>query len=120
MAGGSKAVGKDEVREFPNGKVEIAKLGDAVIGRATFEPGWKWSESVKPIAGTDSCQVHHNGYCVAGQMLVKLDDGTEIETRAGDAYEFPAGHDGWVVGAGACGRVDCGRGIAGYAEEQRS
>ena len=117
MAGGSKAVGKDEVREFPKGKLEIAKLGDAVIGRATFQPGWKWSESVKPIAGTDSCQNHHVGYCVSGQMLVKLDDGTEIETGAGDAYDFPPGHDGWVVGNEPCIMVDVDPGIATYAKK---
>ena len=117
MAGGSKAVGKDEVREFPNGKVEIAKLGDAVIGRATFQPGWRWSESVKPIAGTDSCQNHHVGYCVAGRMMVKMDDGTEIETGAGDAYDFPAGHDGWVLGDDACIMVDVDPGIATYAKK---
>ena len=117
MAGESKQVGKDDVREFPKGKVEIAKVGNATIGRATFQPGWKWSESVKPIAGTDSCHVHHNGYCVAGQMLVKLDDGTEIETRAADAYEFPAGHDGWVVGDEVCVMVDFDPGIAGYAKK---
>ena len=76
MAGGSKAVGKDEVREFPKGKLEIAKLGDAVIGRATFQPGWKWSESVKPIAGTDSCQSHHVGYCLEGAIHV-VHDGAE-------------------------------------------
>ena len=117
MAGGTKQVGKDEVREFPKGKLEIAKIGGAIVGRATFQPGWKWSESVKPIAGTDSCQKHHNGYCVSGQMLVKLDDGTEIEARAGDAYEFPAGHDGWVVGDEACVMVDFDPDIATYAKK---
>ena len=117
MAGESKQVGKDDVREFPKGKVEIAKVGNATIGRATFQPGWKWSESVKPIAGTDSCQNHHVGYCVAGQMLVKMDDGTEIETGAGDAYDFPPGHDGWVVGNEACVMVDVDPGIANYAKK---
>ena len=117
MAGGAKAVGKDDTREFPKGKLEIAKMGDTTVGRATFQPGWRWSESVKPIAGTDSCQVHHMGYCVAGQMMVKLDDGTEIEARAGDAYEFPAGHDGWVVGDEACVMVDFDPDIATYAKK---
>jgi mannose-6-phosphate isomerase-like protein (cupin superfamily) len=113
----SKAVGSDEVREFPKGKLEIAKIGGSIIGRATFEPGWKWSESVKPIAGTDSCQKHHNGYVVSGRLHVKMDDGTEMEMGAGDAYEIPAGHDGWVVGDEPCVSVDFDPDIAGYAKK---
>ena len=98
MAGGSKAVGKDEVREFPKGKLEIAKLGDAVIGRATFQPGWKWSESVKPIAGTDSCQAAHMGYFISGRMKVVMDDGEEMEYGPGDFAVMDPGHDAWTVG----------------------
>ena len=117
MAGGSKAVGKDEVREFPKGKVEIAKLGDAVIGRATFQPGWRWSESVKPIVGTDSCQVPHNGYVVAGRLGIKMDDGTEFEVGAGDAYDIPAGHDGWVIGDDNYVGVDFSPAMQDYAKK---
>ena len=76
MAGESKPVGKDETREFPKGKLEISTVGKTMIGRATFQPGWRWSESVKPIAGTDSCQVPHNGYVVSGRIHIKMDDNT--------------------------------------------
>src|SRR5438876_3339270 len=118
MAGGSKAVGKDEVREFPNGKVEIAKLGDAVIGRATFEPGWRWSESVKPVAGTDSCQVHHIGYQMSGRLGVRLDDGSGLEVGPGEVYNIPPGHDAWVIGDEPVVSVDF-RGAETYAKPQR-
>lgn len=88
----------DEVRTPPKTKVEVVKLGDKVVSKMTFEPGWKWSEHIKPTAGTDSCQVHHFGYQVSGVMHVKMDDGTEAESNAGDVVEIAPGHDGWVVG----------------------
>ena len=98
MAGASKPVGKDEVREFPKGKLEMSTVGKTMVGRATFQPGWRWSESVKPIAGTDSCQVPHNGYVVAGRLGIKMDDGTEFDCKPGDVSLLPSGHDAWVVG----------------------
>jgi hypothetical protein len=76
------------------------------IGRAVFEPGWKWSENVKPIAGTDSCQVLHTGYYVSGRLHVRMDDGTEMECGPGDAYMTPPGHHAWVVGDGPVVSVD--------------
>lgn len=88
----------DEVRNIPNGKVEVVTLGDVQAMRATFEPGWKWSESVKPVAGTESCQVAHLGYQISGRMLVRMDDGSEHEVGPGDACAIPAGHDAWVLG----------------------
>jgi hypothetical protein len=117
MAGGSKPVGKDETREFPNGKLEISSVGGTMVGRATFQPGWRWSESVKPIAGTDSCQVAHKGYVIAGRMGIKLDDGTEFEMGAGDAYDIPAGHDGWVIGDEAFVGVDFSPAMTDYAKK---
>jgi hypothetical protein len=117
MAGGSKPVGKDETREFPKGKLEIATVGSTMVGRATFQPGWRWSESVKPIAGTDSCQVSHQGYVISGRMAIKLDDGTEFEMGAGDAYDIPAGHDGWVVGDEAFVGVDFSPAMTEYAKK---
>ena len=88
----------DEVRPFvANGHVDIVKLAGGVIGRGTFEPGWRWSEHVKPIAGTDSCQAPHMGYCVAGRMVVRMDDGTEKEigARATCSSSRPATTPGW-------------------------
>src|SRR4051812_11067390 len=87
----------DEKREFPNGKVELTKMGDITFGLGTFEPGWKWSESVKPIAKTESCQVMHTGYQISGTMHVKMDDGTEYEMGPGDVAVIPPGHDAWTV-----------------------
>lgn len=88
----------DETRNISNGKVEVINLGEVQAMRVTFQPGWKWSESVKPIAGTDSCQVAHMGYQVSGRMIVRMEDGSEHEFRPGDAGIIPPGHDAWVVG----------------------
>jgi mannose-6-phosphate isomerase-like protein (cupin superfamily) len=88
----------DEIRTFDRGGAEIVKVAGTTIGRYTFEPGWRWSESVKPIAGTDSCRVHHVGYVVSGRLHVATEDGGEAELAPGDAYEIEPGHDAWVVG----------------------
>jgi hypothetical protein len=88
----------DETRTFENGKTEVVTLGDFTASRLVLAPGWRWSENVKPIAGTDSCQVLHTGYQVSGRLYVRLDDGTEKEFGPGDAYVIPPGHDAWVVG----------------------
>jgi hypothetical protein len=88
----------DETREFPNGHAEIVKIGGGEVGRYVFEPGWRWSNDVKPIAETDSCEVPHFQYHVSGQLAVRMDDGTEIVAGPGDITSLPSGHDGWVVG----------------------
>ncbi len=87
-----------EVRNFDKGKVELVNVGGAMIGRATFEPGWKWSTCVKPIAKTDSCQAAHFGYQVSGTMVTRMDDGAETTSRTGDVLRLPPGHDAWVAG----------------------
>ncbi len=97
----------DEVRSFEKGRMDVVTLGDdVVVGRAVFEPGWKWSECVKPIAGTDSCQVAHVGYVVSGRMKVAMDDGTEREFGPGDAGTIPPGHDAWIEGDEPCVWLD--------------
>ena len=88
----------DEVREFPNGRAEILKIGDAEVGRLVFEPGWRWSNDVKPIAKTDSCTAPHFQYHVAGRLAILMDDGTEFVAGPGDVTSLPSGHDAWVVG----------------------
>lgn len=88
----------DEIREFERGRAEVLDLGDQSIARITFEPGWRWFEHVKPIAGTDSCQVAHTGFIVQGRLATRMDDGTEFELGPGSAATVPPGHDGWVVG----------------------
>jgi len=87
-----------EVRNFPKGHIELVNVGGATVGRGVFEPGWRWSESVKPIAKTDSCEAAHFQYQISGVMKVLMDDGTELECRAGDVSLLPSGHDAWVVG----------------------
>lgn len=95
----SRAFGRpDEVREFPKGRLELVTIGGATVGRATLEPGWRWSESVKPIAGTKSCEAPHFQYHVSGVLMVVMDDGTEVECRPGEVSLLPPGHDAWVVG----------------------
>ncbi len=107
----------DEVRTFPKGKLEIVKIGGAVIGRAIFEPGWKWSTSVQPIAKTKSCEAAHFSYHVSGTMMVQMDDGTQFETKAGDVSLLPTGHDAWVVGNEPVVVVDF-QGMVDYAVEK--
>jgi hypothetical protein len=98
----------DETRPFGRGKLELASLGNVICGRATFEPGWRWSENVKPIARTESCQVHHTGYVISGRMKIVMDDGSATEIGPGDAMDCPPGHDAWVVGDEACVIVEIG------------
>ena len=80
----------DEVREFPNGRAEILKVGDAEIGRLVLEPGWRWSNDVKPIAGTDSCTAPHFQYHLAGSLAIRMDDGTEFIATPGDVTSLPS------------------------------
>ena len=88
----------DETRIFEKGRADIITLGDMTVARTTLEPGWRWSEHVRPLAGTASCQVHHMGFVVHGRTRIVLDDGTTQEMGPADVYEIPAGHDAWVVG----------------------
>lgn len=105
----------DEVREFPKGRLELIKIGGATIGRATFEPGWRWSTSIQPIAKTESCDAPHLQFHVSGVMRVRMDDGTELECKAGDISLLPAGHDAWVVGNEPVVVVDF-QGMVDYAK----
>jgi len=107
----------DETRAFKNGKgkLEVVTVGDCTVGRGVFEPGWRWSEHVKPIVGTPSCQAAHTGYVLEGRMLVKMDDGAQLEYGPGDAFYMPSGHDAWVVGDKRCVLIDF-TGMAKYAK----
>jgi hypothetical protein len=106
-----------EMRTFPKGKVEIIKIGGATIGRATFEPGWKWSTSVKPIVNTKSCEAPHFQYHLSGTLEVVMDDGTKHICRAGDVSLLPTGHDAWVVGNEPAVVVDF-QGMLDYATKK--
>lgn len=99
----------DETRAFQGkGQMEVVEVASQTIGRGTFEPGWRWSENVKPIAGTDSCQVSHLGYIVSGRMRVFMDDGSEGELGPGDVVAIAPGHDAEIVGDEACVMLDFG------------
>lgn len=88
----------DEVRSPPKTRVEIIRLEGFTIGRFNFEPGWRWSECVKPVVKTDSCQASHVGYAVSGRITVRMKDGTQKTIAAGESYTIPPGHDAWVEG----------------------
>jgi quercetin dioxygenase-like cupin family protein len=87
-----------EVRKFEKGKFETYRVGPMTLGRATYEPGWRWSEHVGPATGEDSCQVEHVGLVLSGQAVAEMDDGPEVVMRAGDFFYVLPGHDSWVVG----------------------
>ena len=107
----------DEVRKFLKGRLELIKIGGATIGRAVFEPGWRWSTSIGPIAGTKSCESPHFQYHLSGVLKVQMDDGTEFECHSGDVTLFPSGHDAWVVGDKPVVVVDF-QGMADYAKSK--
>ena len=88
----------DEVIEADRVRSALLDLGETKIAHDVHQPGWRWSTNVKPVVGTDSCQVRHVGYVLAGRMGVRLDSGEEVIIESGEAFSIPAGHDGWVAG----------------------
>jgi quercetin dioxygenase-like cupin family protein len=107
----------DEVRKFEGGMgyLEVVNTEQGAVGRARFEPGWRWSEHVQPIAGTESCEAAHTGYVISGRMKIVMDDGTESEFSPGDFMVASPGHDAWVVGSDPCVVIDW-QGYADYAK----
>jgi hypothetical protein len=105
----------DETRAPEKTTVELVNLGGGQIGRYTFQPGWRWSECIKPVVKTESCQVEHVGYVVSGGLHVEHEDGSSGEVRAGDVYRVAPGHDAWVVGDDPAVFVEF-QGAAHYAE----
>jgi hypothetical protein len=106
-----------EVRPFEKGKVELVHMGDHTVTRATFEPGWKWSTCIGPLAKTRTCETAHFGCQLSGKMVLRMDDGAEMTTVAGDVLEIPPGHDGWVVGNEPVVFIDF-LGMANYARKR--
>lgn len=88
----------DEVRTPDKTRIEVVRLTERVIGRFTLQPGWRWSECIKPVAKTDLCMVSHFGHVCSGSLTVRMSDGTTKTLRAGDSYTIPPGHDAWVEG----------------------
>ncbi|MBJ6765467.1 cupin domain-containing protein [Myxococcaceae bacterium JPH2] len=121
-----RASDSDEHRPFvAHGGSDVLKLGELTVGRAVFEPGWRWSKDVKPLAGTEFCEVVHTTCILSGRIHVKMRDGQEFELGPGDVAFIPPGHDGWVVGDEPChavdftGAEDYARARAGKEEEAR-
>jgi hypothetical protein len=106
----------DETRTFDKGSVEIVTLGPVTFSRAVFQPGWRWSECVKPLAGTESCEFTHKTFVQSGSLVVRLADGTEVAGNAGDVMVIPPGHDAWVVGNEPCVAFDFDENAANYAK----
>ena len=107
----------DEVRTFDKGRVELVNVNGRIVGRATFEPGWRWSESVKPMAGTNSCEAPHFQYHLSGTLHIKADDGTERDVRAGEVSMLGEGHDAWVIGSEPVVVVDF-QGMVDYGKQK--
>ncbi len=89
----------DDVRTFPQGRLELVSIGGSEIGRLVLEPGWRWSEHVKPVAGTELCEAPHFQYHVSGTLRIRTADGTEFDAVPGQVTSLPSGHDAWVVGS---------------------
>jgi hypothetical protein len=106
----------EETRSPDKTIVELVNLAGGQIGRYTFQPGWRWSECIKPVAGTDSCQVEHIGFCVSGTLHVKHDDGSEGDIAPGEVYRVAPGHDAWNSGEEPAVFVEF-QGAAHYAEK---
>ncbi|MFM6927798.1 MAG: cupin domain-containing protein [Bdellovibrio sp.] len=106
----------DEVRDFPLGKVELLNFDGAVVGRFTLQPGWRWTQSVRPIAKTDNCEAAHFQYHISGTLRIKMKDGSEVDCKAGDISSVPPGHDAWVVGNEPVVVVDF-KGMGNFAKE---
>lgn len=96
----------DEVRTLPKTDIAVVNFKDNSFMRATFQPGWKWSECIKPTVETESCQAPHTSFVVSGRMAILMDDGTKQELKPGDIAIIPPGHDAWVVGNEACTLID--------------
>jgi quercetin dioxygenase-like cupin family protein len=89
----------NETRTPPNTKIELVNIAGGQIGRYTFQPGWRWSEHIKPVAKTDSCQVEHIGFVISGSLLITHDDGSRQNISAGQVYRIAPGHDGYNAGS---------------------
>jgi hypothetical protein len=109
----------DDTTPFPNGHEDIVSVAGTPIGLGTFEPGWRWSNDVRPLVGTDACPVHHTGYVLSGRIHIELPDGAAIDLGPGDLFDAPSGHDGWVVGDEPCVILDWSGKVSDYAKPVR-
>lgn len=107
----------DEVRTFPKGRLELVTIAGATVGRAIFEPGWRWMTSLQPLVATKSCEAPHFQFHVAGRLHIVMDDGSEFDCGPGDVSSLPSGHDAWVVGDEPAIVVDF-QGMVDYAKRK--
>jgi len=98
----------DESRETPKATGALVHVGDHTVGSGRVQPGWRWSNDLRPIAGTASCEFEHTGFVISGVLHVEMNDGTELDLKPGDVYIIPPGHDAWVVGDQLYEAVDWG------------
>jgi mannose-6-phosphate isomerase-like protein (cupin superfamily) len=98
----------DERRALPNTTMETVRFGDRMVARITYQPGWRWTNDIKPTAGTERCQVNHFMYVLSGRTHVAMADGREMDIGPGDVATIPAGHEAWVVGDESCVLLDFG------------
>jgi hypothetical protein len=103
--------GTGNVTRFPNGEERVVEVLGSPVGLATFEPGWRWTNDVRPIAGAARCPRLHVGYALSGQLHVLYNDGSTLDVSAGDVFEIPPGHDAWVVGNEAVVLIDWGQSV---------
>jgi quercetin dioxygenase-like cupin family protein len=103
-----KSLDRPDERRAPSERtrIDLVTLDQTTVGRATFQPGWRWSEDVRPAAGTELCEITHTGYVVSGREGVRMADGTEVELGPGDAFVIGPGHDAWVIGDEPCVTLD--------------
>jgi len=105
----------DDTTTFPNGSEDVIELSGVPVGSATFQPGWRWSNDIRPITGTERCPIHHVGYALSGHLHVELADGGTLDLREGELFDIPPGHDAWVVGDAAVRLLDWGGKAKEYA-----
>jgi hypothetical protein len=118
MEGLTRSFGQpDKTTEFPNGNEHVVEAGGRPVGLMTFEPGWRWSNDLRPLMGTDRCPIHHVGYTLGGRLHVELADGSGLDIGPGDVFEIPGGHDAWVVGEEPWTALDWGGKVRESAEQ---
>lgn len=105
----------DVGRAFDHGRIDVVEVGGIAMGRETLLPGWRWSTHLKPVVGTEHCQMHHLGICLSGHLRLEMADGTSFDVRVGDVYDIPPGHDGWVVGDDPVVLFDVSPSVAAFA-----
>jgi hypothetical protein len=110
----------DERRTFPHGHADIVHQGDTIVAKLHLDPGWHWEDHIKPIAGTDTCQLRHVGYLIRGRMRVVTAEGTEMDFESGQAYVIEPGHDAWTVGDEPVSAVEfSSQAAASFARQDR-